>query len=334
MWLRSFLVALTTIAVACSKLAQSAEPAPVASVSPSALQDTTPTMETGRRITWGGLDYEAVVNALHTTPMRIATVVSISVASGARARAPLAPCPLGLRVYPSPNRAGRPVWDANRRLGGACAPYPRSDSLAGVHQRGHLLYRYDPVLEILGDSLPPGRYYFEAVLRLEGTTIEFQQGEGELSPDTLLPVRSLEGLRFQPEVRLEPAGGPQAIGTMQILEATVQITNASERRVEITYGPCSFSIRAYREPSRSGTPAWDSLLQRRASCPDIGYEAVLVPGESFPPGHLRVEAAVPEILGDSLPSSRYYFTAILELNRDTLRITAGNADLDSQAAGS
>jgi hypothetical protein len=57
------------------------------------------------------------------------------------------------------------------------------------------------------------------------------------------------------------------------------------------------------------------------------FVAELAPGSSLPPGRFALRVPVPEFLGDSLSPGRYRFVAQLELNNDTLELSAGEVRL-------
>ena len=88
-------------------------------------------------------------------------------------------CSFVLRVYATPSREGRPAWDS------ALRPTGCPDILLGatVPARGAAEVPAGSVgPEILGDSLPPGRYYLTLVLRPRGGVhLRLPAGEALLS---------------------------------------------------------------------------------------------------------------------------------------------------------
>ncbi len=72
-----------------------------------------------------------------------------------------ADCPVVARVYETRGGRGTPVWDGSLSL---CFDMSRNVQIAG--RSSITLSRVDSVAHILGDSLSPGRYRIEALLRL------------------------------------------------------------------------------------------------------------------------------------------------------------------------
>jgi hypothetical protein len=130
------------------------------------------------------------------------------------------------------------------------------------------------------------------------------------------PVRVVDGLTYRAETHVM-ADRP----TQLHVQATVTNTATSERRVEFPDG-CVVLLRAYRNAERSGAPSWD---QRNAvACTMAIQVARIAPGrsESF-----ETTASAPEILGDSLPAGRYYFTAYFRPAGQEVEVLAGDANL-------
>ncbi len=169
---------------------------------------------------------------------------------------------------------------------------------------------------LLSDSVPPGRYFLSATYRLRDRTLELPAGE--------VVLRSgLEALRYP--VRLTVRGDS--------LRAHANVVNAGRARVALEYGECALQLRAYRSADRSGPPAWRSEHRRPYEggfgyvCAGIGYSTTLAPGDSL---RRPFELGVPvlEVLGDSLPDGRYWFTASIRLNFGmTPEVPAGDATL-------
>lgn len=85
---------------------------------------------------------------------------------------------------------------------------------------------------------------------------------------------------------------------------------------------CVVMLRVYDNAQRAGKPVWDQA--RIAACTMAVIE-VPIPGggaELF-----RGGVGAGHILGDSLPDARYWLSAVLRPNRDTVEVTAGEADL-------
>ncbi|CAN5196157.1 hypothetical protein BH24GEM2_BH24GEM2_17150 [soil metagenome] len=127
-------------------------------------------------------------------------------------------------------------------------------------------------------------------------------------------VRTLEGLTFEGETRVVE-GRPKRLRT------AVTVTNMGNRPVRIEYGPCSFHLRAYRHVHRTGRPVWDEQRWPNPNpktgvfriCDLYAVTFVVEPGASHTAHSFQIEPTVPDVLGDSLPPGRYFFTARLEL---------------------
>jgi hypothetical protein len=107
------------------------------------------------------------------------------------------------------------------------------------------------------------------------------------------------------------------------LTAVITIVNRGARTVQFELGACALDLHAYRSATRTGPPVFRSEHRQPPgphavyACPLILYDLQLAPGESISPSSLRIPLY--EILGDSLPEGRYFFTAELELTDDRVR---------------
>ena len=155
---------------------------------------------------------------------------------------------------------------------------------------------------------------------------------GALAEPTPLPVGDaepsigVEGLTY----RVETSVVDIAPSKLQVI---VTVTNTSDKVVRIEYGACSVWLLAYNTPDRSGVPAWDEQQRPNPdpktgaywACPAYLAIAELEPGESFTPEEFHREVPIPDIMGDSLPDGRYYFSARVELNDTATDLVAGDA---------
>jgi hypothetical protein len=119
-----------------------------------------------------------------------------------------------------------------------------------------------------------------------------------------------------------------------MIRASVSIANRSRAPISVDYGACALSLRAYRNPWRTGAPAWRSELRAPwngfggYACPGYRARRTLAPGETFSPREFQFSGPLIELLGDSLPDGRYWFAATLRLNRRNVpEFPAGSADL-------
>ena len=114
------------------------------------------------------------------------------------------------------------------------------------------------------------------------------------------------------------------------LRPSVSFTNTNAKAVRLEYGACAITLLAYRDASRTGSPAWDS--SRRKAQDGIGYACPaylatgrIEPGQTASPLEFSPTFRVAEMLGDSLPAARYYFKARIGLNWRNIEIPAGDA---------
>lgn len=106
---------------------------------------------------------------------------------------------------------------------------------------------------------------------------------------------------------------------------TVTATNETTGDIDIEFGGCPVRLLVYRNADRSGEPAWDDAEQN-GFCPAILWRATLSPGASQ---EFQATYIIREILGGSLPDGRYYFTAVLRLDVETVALKAGDLELTS-----
>lgn len=122
--------------------------------------------------------------------------------------------------------------------------------------------------------------------------------------------------------------------TTQRVVARGRITNAGTQTIRLEFGACSLQLLAYRNPNRSGTPVWNSD-QRKFWNQGLGwacllYRAVrdLARGATLEPAEFSLAVPLIEVLGDSLPDGRYWFSAQIRTNLSAAaRVDAGAADL-------
>lgn len=110
------------------------------------------------------------------------------------------------------------------------------------------------------------------------------------------------------------------------LRVGVTATNTAGTTRHLEFGACALSLALYRAAAREEPAAWDEDRLERVC---VLYLAVrdLAPGESIQPREFVRTVAVPEILGDSLPSGSYFVTGRLTVNDRRLVLAAGSVDL-------
>jgi hypothetical protein len=255
-------------------------------------------------------------------------------------------CALSLHAYRSAARSGAPVWRSDRRApwerlgprerrgGYGCPAYLRARALApgATLERREFQLRV-PLIEILGDSLLDGRYYFSAIVRLnDGHTPEIPSGSATLAlPREPLPSSRVAGsvtYTAATEV-VDSASSPTIRATVTVLlpqhpEALRRgIENASLRRYSRN---CPLVLHVYRDRARrdaaprSRAPDWTSAR-------DCGTELQELVLRGDEPRTFEVRATSREILGDRLPLGRYYFAVAVHHEHRTIYLSAGEANL-------
>jgi hypothetical protein len=233
------------------------------------------------------------------TREHVSVVLTVSNLSNQRIETPIRGCTALLRVYRANGRTGPPVLDRSR--GFQCEQDPMVLALGPGESR--TFEEGADVWHILRDSLPEGRYALATLFRLADETLEIPAGEVTLSHPS-------DGLAFR--------GSTALVGTG--LRATGAVTNTTTRPVQIEFGACALVLRAYRGVDRAARPVWDS--RRRApwagsygyGCPAYLATRTLAPGQTILPDEFAGRFPLIEILGDSLPDGRYYFSASLQIN--------------------
>jgi hypothetical protein len=124
------------------------------------------------------------------------------------------------------------------------------------------------------------------------------------------------GVRYSAETRIAETAPVTVYAT-----ARAENTSSARRAVRFPDG-CVVLLRAYRDPARTGAPAWDQ--GRGVACTMMLVEVSLGPGESR---EFLASARADQILGDSLPAGTYYFTAVLRPDGQRVEVAAGEAEL-------
>lgn len=125
-----------------------------------------------------GVTYAAETAILETFPVQLRTRVTLTNRGTARQQVELpGGCTVLLRAYRSADRSGSPAWDQSRQA--VCTMQLLLLDLE-PGESAEFQGRAD-AREILGDSLPAGRYYLTAVLRPNGKEVELAAGEAELA---------------------------------------------------------------------------------------------------------------------------------------------------------
>ncbi|HKG91252.1 MAG TPA: hypothetical protein VKA84_05150 [Gemmatimonadaceae bacterium] len=106
------------------------------------------------------------------------------------------------------------------------------------------------------------------------------------------------------------------------LRTIVTATNTGSEPVRLTSDGCEAFVVAHRAAGRAGPPTWD---QRKVwACTRILKVYDIGPGHSV---KLQTQLRATDILGDSLPSGRYYLSAIPGTDH-SVTVRAGDVQLD------
>ncbi|HET6341224.1 MAG TPA: hypothetical protein VFG78_03480, partial [Gemmatimonadota bacterium] len=150
------------------------------------LPDRTLELEAGSGELTSGLEDVAheIATVVEGDPAQLRTTVTVTNIGESTVRLEYGCGTVRLLAFRSADRSGRPAWDSFKRFGDdfACPAYlafhllePGESFVAGE-------FRYVvPVREVLGDSLPEGRYFFGVDFRVNFRTARFPAGEATLA---------------------------------------------------------------------------------------------------------------------------------------------------------
>ena len=167
------------------------------------------------------------------------------------------------------------------------------------------------------------------------------------SPATLNEAALPDGAAVPRVEGVSGALGPLGLAARARIEADtlyadVEITNRTDRPLQVGYGACSSRILAWPDSQRTGRPAFRSVRSRTAdgylvACTLALALATIEAGASLSAvrrGELGVRVALAEIVPDSVPDGRYWLTAEFDVAefdgrrvRDTLRADLGPLDV-------
>ena len=144
------------------------------------------------------------------------------------------------------------------------------------------------------------------------------------------PQQPSSGLNRYPRGEFAAISHVEGVAPTSLL-TRVTVHNLSDSVQHFQYVDCPVAIRAFHSAYRRGMPVWKT---ERSGAPwakfTRGYTCMfklrlisktLSPQDSF---HLELSTPTYEILADTLPEGRYYFTAQLALNKDTIEVDAGS----------
>jgi hypothetical protein len=221
-------------------------------------------------------------------PQELVSSVAVTNRGRRTVRLEYGACSMHLQLFDSPERAGNPVWDSTRRPNPdpetghywACPMYLRVTELAPgrSHTPGEFTMRI-PVPQILGDSIPDGRYYVTARVSLNGFTRSAPAGEVDLvaRQEPLPSERWVGDLAFRAETIVESGPGRH-------LRTRITVTNHGTRAVEIPMARnvvCPIQLSGFRNfAARENAYRWGSPDWVVPGCPLVIPRASLAPGES------------------------------------------------------
>jgi hypothetical protein len=235
-------------------------------------------------------------------------------------------CNVSLAAYRTADRTGTPVWRsaASRpwegTYGYACI-LPLYERRLQPNEEISLGAYSTRVIEVIGDSLPNGRYWFTATVAVSVAPngISLPAGDFDLRlerpplPDTvthdLMTYRAATSL----------------VGTTVRASVTGTLTHAGGSVVEYPRD-CEIELVAYRAKDRrdaaprSGAPDWRATR----SCVPGWRQTILNRGESV---LFETSASAGEILGSALPPGVYYFAVVVHTRSRDVWLSAGAAEL-------
>ena len=236
-------------------------------------------------------------------------------------------CNVALDAYRTPDRRGTPVWNSWR-----AEPWEGTSGrgcIAILYQRklepgGELTFTYSTrLIELLGDSLPNGRYYLSATIHAGapgGVVMPAGDFELELTRPPLPDSVIHDMLTYRSTSTV--TGG--ASGTVRA-NVTAMLTHAGGSLDEFPRD-CPIELVAYRAKDRrdsaprSGAPDW----RPTRTCSDAWSRVILNKGEST---SFEMSATARDILGSSLPEGLYHFAVVVHTRTRHVWLSAGSAEL-------
>lgn len=141
-------------------------------------------------------------------------------------------------------------------------------------------------------------------------------------PPTVPRVVQLDQLAFRGGVDVQESFPVQ-------LGFHLEAHNVSDQDVQLLTDGCGLRARAYRTPARTGRPAWDS--RPAGPCLALAASVTVAAGDTV---RWMLDVSAAEVLGDSLPDARYFFTAGVgsasienSENVREIEVEAGDAEL-------
>jgi hypothetical protein len=238
-------------------------------------------------------------------------------------------CATRVLAWRTPDRTGPPAWDSDRRqpwespFRHGCLAYLATRTVApGAELSPGEFSLVAPLGELLGDSLPDGRYWLTVQSRLDNVASPALD-VGAL--DLALARAPLPSERPYDYVTYRAAPVSVAGDTVRAA-VTATLTNAGSAIIRFPR-ECVVRLVAYRDRARrdaaprSGAPDWEQPL---AGCSDVVEGVTFQAGQ---PRTLEARAATRAILGAGLPAGRYHFAVYVRAPGRRVFLSAGEGDL-------
>jgi hypothetical protein len=237
-------------------------------------------------------------------------------------------CNVSLVAHRAPDRQGAPVWRSwasepwEGTYGRGCAAILIQKKIAPGAELSLGSYS-SRVIEILGDSLPDGRYYFTATVAAGapgGVTLPAGEFDLMLARPPLPDSRTHDFITYKATTNVSEGAGSTVRANV-----TATLTDAGGSLVEFPR-QCAIELVAYRARDRrdaaprSGAPDW----RESRSCASGWQQTILNRGQSI---SFETAASARDILGSALPEGTYFFAVVVHTRTRHVWLSAGSAEL-------
>ena len=237
-------------------------------------------------------------------------------------------CTVRVLAYRTTERDAAPVWDSDKRRDWSfgqpliCLLYLAATTIPPGSPFSPPEFTLDvPLMDVLGDSLPDGHYYFRASVGFSNRAAMTDIPAGDAEIAFPRPPLATTRRSFVLEWKASPVSTRDGL-----VRATVTgtVVNANSAIIDVA-SDCPVLIRVYRDRARrdaaprSGAPDWS-----QPGCGSLTEKKTVFRGQQ-----LALETSVPvsEILGASLPSGKYYFAVFARGDGMQMTLSAGELDL-------
>jgi hypothetical protein len=284
-------------------------------------------------ITYPSNDLTATANTdilTKDTTQSLRTVVTLTNHAELPAHLEYGACATRILAYSNPERTGPPRWDSNLRrpwegtYGFGCAAYlVITDVKPGAVFSPGEFTLVAPLIEMVGDSLPDGHYYFAADVGFSNRVPirGIAAGDANISVGRgALPTTRVADLLTYRALPVSVVGSPAQITA----RVTATLDYAGSALINFSRD-CPVLLYAYRDRAqrdaapRSGAADWSQPM-----CGAQQQQVVMNRGETRT---LSTTLAVPNLLGSSLLAGHYYFAVSVQAEGNRVFLSAGDADL-------